>query len=203
MGSTISPLAHRSRDREIFALIIATLVVLGLSACATAPASPADLRYDGSQHVLVYEHVAQKDIQACGLAVLSGVASYWGRPTSQEAVGRSLSTGTEGSILLGDLQDWAEKNDFHAIFTRPSRDRIMRHVSLGRPVIVSRRVFPRLTHLEVVVGFDSERRKVLIDDPRTGKYWDSWSSFDGRLEQAGSLSVLLVPRGPLQTATPH
>lgn len=115
--------------------------------------------------------VRQSGPRDCGAAALSSVLKFWGKDVTPAQI--RADTRLEGAGLkAGDLRDFTRQQGLTAFVFYGSFDDIRRELSNGRPVIVgTAKPYSNgkaLTHYEVVVGYNLERRLMLTMDPARG-----------------------------------
>lgn len=186
---------------------IAALVVgCGLWGCAT---------YQGTAHPVAAREVArqsgwvrvngvpvvlQNGLQDCGAAALSAVLEFWGKDVTPNDI--RVSTHMRGAGLqAGELRDFTRRQGLGAFVFYGSLHDVMHELSSGRPVIVgTAKPYSgkrRLTHYEVVVGYNPETKRLLTMDPARG--W-SENSLDGFMDEWAptrrvTLVVVALPAG--------
>ena len=76
-------------------------------------------------------------------------------------------------------------------------DHLRAHVGKGRPMIVAWAMGKGRYHDVVVVGFDDDRRRVIVHDPARGAARSvDRDTFDRRWAGAGYWTLLVAPSGP-------
>ena len=177
-------------------LIVLTAFVVGCSTYqgTAKTAKPHELaRRDSWTMVTNFPLVMQKDRNDCGAAALASVLRFWGRPASPESVEAAIGR-KDRRLRAGDMADHAKAQGLRAYVFFGSMDDVVYELEQGRPVIVglgkavsSDRA---LSHYEVVVGYEPEKKLVLLLDPARGWQIDTLLGFSK--EWARSKGVTIV-----------
>jgi len=165
-------------------------------------------------------YVAQpKD--GCGAAVISMVMQYWskqGLPQSSQQASQSGQSGgsetepsaaadsrriqellfvqAEKGIPASAMLGYFEQSGYRAYAFRGEWSDLLRHVSQGRPLIVSLKASGARgpLHYAVVVGVDWQRNYVFLNDPARGKMLRvPREGFLGEWNPANNWTLLAVP----------
>jgi len=116
----------------------------------------------------------------CGAAVISMIMKYWAEqpgasaslPTpSVREIQSLLYVPAEKGIPASAMRDYFEHNGYKAYAFRGDWSDLERHISQGRPLIVSLKASGRSgpLHYALVTGVDSQRGFVFLSDPARGK----------------------------------
>ncbi len=135
-------------------------------------------------------HIRQKGPADCGPAALAMVLQYWGI----EGDASPTASGREG-IRAGDLRSFAADLGLETKLLKGDLAMVLAEIKAQRPVIVARKV-AGFGHFEVVCGFDSEARYLVIDDPARGRYRIGYDDFlrDWDAPGVGRLALMIAPR---------
>ncbi len=143
--------------------------------------------------------VRQNDSHDCGAAALAAVMRYWGYTTTPEAIGAQL--GKNDRLRAGDLVEYARSKGLRAYVFYGKMTDIVHEIRRGRPVIVGLgkplEKDRALAHYEVVVGYEPEKKLVLLLDPGRGWQIDTLRGFGE--EWARSKGVTIVAFLPSAT----
>ncbi|NQU45417.1 C39 family peptidase [bacterium] len=178
-------------------LLFLLVPALGLSACSgTRRFDLADVEDPSSLTFVDFEHQRQTGRTDCGAAALAIVCSYWGRPTSPANVLSDVAGGrsTGPGIAAGDLKACAESYGLEAFLLRLSPEEIRGQISLGRPVIVSRKQWGGIWHYEVAVGYDEAQSRMILADPADAPYSIPFPAFEKRHSKTDRFALLVAPR---------
>lgn len=151
---------------------IALFLAIALLGCRGLLPPPAELPPEedgrGLHQIPNYFHVAQHDEVTCGAAVVAGVLSYWGTPTtSDEVASATLKPGADG-IVAKDLQEYVQSKGFIGVIFEGTYRRLMDGVDKGRPMIVGTINPDRTFHYLAVIGYHDRRAYFVVDDPARG-----------------------------------
>ena len=189
-----------ARWRKAFPLAIALHAMAGLSyGCASyrgtaSSAQPSAIAQQG-QWMMVrnFPHVAQASGDDCGAAALSAVLRFWGHPATPDSIEAALGR-ADSRLQAGDMEGYARSVGMRSyVFFGTMKD-IVHELEQGRPVIVGlgKMVDEKkaLSHYEVVVGYEPNKKQVLLLDPARGWQVDSLDGF--AKEWAISKAVTMV-----------
>jgi predicted double-glycine peptidase len=185
--------------RTASALVVVAIVLLPVSACLLPAADAA------AGNWIDVPYVAQpKD--GCGAAVISMVMQYWAKQPGQQPepsampdlhkIQDLLFVPAEKGIPASAMLSYFENSGYRAYVFRGEWSDLLRHVSQGRPLIVSLKASgPRgPLHYAVVVGVDWQRNYVFLNDPARGKMLRiSREGFLGEWNPANNWTLLAVP----------
>ncbi len=138
----------------------------------------------------------------CGAAAVAMVVAYWtgGEP---RAIAAALRPAPEKGIAAGRLRDLARSRGLAAFLVRGEVADLEREVAAGRPVVVGL-VKPYgkkkvLTHYEVVVGLNRQKKLVVTLDPAAGWRENGLAAFVREWEPAKRLALVVSAK----SAPPH
>lgn len=135
----------------------------------------------------------QKD--TCGAAALSMVLQYWGVAVTHDEVARELLRPELRGIAGSQLAGFAAARGLTAVAHEGDIDHLREHVGKGRPMIVAWAMGRGRHHDVVVVGFDDDRRRVIVHDPARGAARAvDLDTFQRRWAGAGHWTLLVAPR---------
>ncbi len=130
----------------------------------------------------------------CAAASLSMVMAYWHQPVAQEEVAQALLQKDLHGILGSRLTEFAQARGFQAIAFVGDLALLRDYVAKGRPLIVTWKVGRNRYHDVVVVGFDPERKGILVNDPAVGAArLISERDFEKRWSGADHWTLLVLP----------
>jgi len=179
--------------RFIFVLLLVAAAGAGIALAADSSAIWIDVPY-----------IAQaKD--GCGSASISMVMQYWenknGRAASPaadpKAIQSALYSPSEGGIFASKMQAYLRESGYRVFAFQGTWNDLEHHIRQGRPLIVSLRASgPREPlHYAVVVGIDSAREYVFVNDPAQQKMLRiSRQGFESEWSYTRNWTLLAVPR---------
>jgi ABC-type bacteriocin/lantibiotic exporter with double-glycine peptidase domain len=141
----------------------------------------------------------------CGSASISMVLQYWGAKSGQGApdfadankIQEKLFSPAEGGIAASRMMTYFQETGYRTFAFRGEWSDLKHHLEQGRPLIVSVKAsgpFGPL-HYVVVVGIDSERDYLYINDPAREKMLRiSRQGFESEWNPARHWTLLVVPR---------
>jgi ABC-type bacteriocin/lantibiotic exporter with double-glycine peptidase domain len=133
----------------------------------------------------------------CGAAAIAMVVAYWtsGDPAP---IAASLRPAPERGIAAGRLRDLARGRGLAAFIVRGEVADLEREVAAGRPVVVGLvKPYGRkkvLTHYEVVVGLNREKKLVVTLDPAAGWRENQMAAFLREWEPSKRLALVVSAR---------
>ena len=178
---------------SIFAILLIAAASAGAALAADSPAIWIDVPY-----------IAQtKD--GCGSASISMVMQYWenksGRAASPSAdpkvIQAALFSPPDGGILASKMQSYFRESGYRSFAFQGAWNDLEHHIQLGRPLIVGLKASgPREPfHYVVVVGIDSARGYVFVNDPAQQKMLQiSRRGFESEWSYTRNWTLLAVPR---------
>jgi len=179
--------------RFIFALLLMAAAGAGIALAAESPAIWIDVPY-----------IAQaKD--GCGSASISMVMQYWenksGRAASPsadaKAIQSALFSSSDGGILASKMQDYFRESGYRIFAFQGAWSDLEHHIRQGRPLIVGLKASGphEPFHYVVVVGIDSTRGYVFVNDPAQQKMLRiSRQGFESEWSYTRNWTLLAVPR---------
>jgi predicted double-glycine peptidase len=140
----------------------------------------------------------------CGSAAISMVLQYWNAKVAQPASSRAdpqqiqelLFSPAEKGIPANAMQRYFQESGYRTYVFRGDASDLRRHLSQGRPLIVSLKASGPHgpLHYAVVVGLDWQRGYVFLNDPARGKMFRlSDEDFHREWRLANNWTLLVVP----------
>jgi len=130
----------------------------------------------------------------CGAAALAMVLQYWGVAVSHDEVAGELLQPELHGIAGSRLAAFAAGRGLTAVAHAGDVDHLRDHVGKGRPMIVAWAMGRGRHHDVVVIGFDDDRRRVIVHDPARGAARRvSLDTFARRWAGAGHWTLLVAP----------
>ena len=179
--------------RVIFRLLLVSAVGGGLALAAETPAIWIDVPF-----------VPQvKD--GCGSASISMVLQYWANKNGQaspgfadaEKIQEALFSPAQGGIAASRMEAYFQESGYRTFAFPGDWSDLKHHLEQGRPLITSLKgggPYGPL-HYVVVVGIDSQRSYVFVNDPAQQKMLRiSRQGFESEWNRAGHWTLLVVPR---------
>ena len=170
-----------STSRAILAIVAALCLGCASYKTTAKEAQPSEVARTG-HWVMVpgFPLMLQNGSKECGAAALSAVLAYWGIRASQGDI--EAASGRVGERLTaGELQRFANKAGLSSFVFYGTMDDVVYEVKHGRPVIVGMgkvvEAKKALAHYEVVVGYELEKKLVLLLDPGRGWQVDTFEGF--------------------------
>jgi ABC-type bacteriocin/lantibiotic exporter with double-glycine peptidase domain len=147
----------------------------------------------------------------CGSAAISMVMQYWekkdgegsrpataGRPSADvEKIQAALFSPAEGGIPASRMQKYFRESGYRVFTFQGNWADLKHHLEQGRPLIVSLKARGPHgpLHYVVVVGIDSERGYVFVNDPAQQKMLRvSRKGFESEWSYTGDWALLALPR---------
>jgi ABC-type bacteriocin/lantibiotic exporter with double-glycine peptidase domain len=141
----------------------------------------------------------------CGSASISMVLQYWANRNGQASpdfadpgkIQVALFSPAEGGIAASRMLAYFQELGYRAFSFRGEWSDLKHHLEQGRPVIVSLKGSGLLgpLHYVVVVGMDSERGYLFVNDPAQRKMLRvSRQGFESEWNAAHHWTLLAVPR---------
>jgi predicted double-glycine peptidase len=177
-------------------LILLALLAGAVSAGYALASPPAGIWID-------VPYVAQSR-NGCGSASISMVMQYWagklGRNVPESAddksIQKALFSAKEGGIPASSMQKYFVQAGYRAFAFEGTWQDLRRQIEQGRPLIVSIHAggLSDACHYVVVVGIDSERDYVYLNDPAQQKMLRiSREGFESEWNSAHHWTLLAVP----------
>jgi ABC-type bacteriocin/lantibiotic exporter with double-glycine peptidase domain len=133
----------------------------------------------------------------CGAAALAMVLRYWQQPVSQDEIAAELYEKELRGIRGSRLADFARRRGLRAVAYEGDAAHLKSLLTQGWPVIVGWKVKGNLYHDVVVVGFDDEKREVVVHDPGEGPDRRIASAaFEKLWAAAHHWALLVMPEAP-------
>jgi ABC-type bacteriocin/lantibiotic exporter with double-glycine peptidase domain len=179
--------------RSILALFLISAAGAGLAFAAEATAIWIDVPF-----------VAQSK-DGCGSASIAMVIKYWekkggqGDPRSADpaTIQAALFSSAAGGIPASRMQKYFQESGYRVFTFRGEWNDLQHHLELGRPLIVCLKASGPHgpLHYVVVVGIDSERGYVYLNDPAQSKLLRvSRQGFESEWSFTHHWTLLAVPR---------
>ena len=187
------------RSHIIFGLLLIAAMSAELSRAAETPAIWIDVPF-----------VAQSK-EGCGSASISMVMKYWEQkdgqarrggqaaspPADPQKIQAALFSRAAGGIPASSMQRYFQESGYRVFAFQGEWSDLKHHLEQGRPLIVSLKASgPRgPLHYVVVVGIDSQRGYVFVNDPARHKMFRiSREAFESEWSNARNWTLLAVPR---------
>ncbi|MDO8284835.1 MAG: PA2778 family cysteine peptidase [Rhodoferax sp.] len=143
-----------------------------------------------------------QDDYECGPAALAMVLQAAGLlVTADELVAQVYLPGRKGSLQV-EMLAAARRNGLPAYSLEPALDAVLQEVAAGNPVLVfqnlSLPVYP-VWHYAVVIGYDRERRELLLHSGRTPRQTLSLDTFERTWARGKHWSMVALPPTRLPT----
>lgn len=140
--------------------------------------------------------VQQRGQDDCGAAALTALLQYWG--LSEPPASTDQPQHREHRMAAGELQARARAAGLQAyVFSRGTMHDIIRELQQERPVIVGLgKVVDEkqaLSHYEIVVGYEPEKKQVLLLDPGRGWQIDSLEGFAKEWAFSNAVTIVAFP----------
>jgi ABC-type bacteriocin/lantibiotic exporter with double-glycine peptidase domain len=127
-----------------------------------------------------FPRVMQDQRNDCGAAALAAVMRFWGHPDTPELIEQELGR-SDHRLRAGDIANYARTKGLHSYVFFGTMTDVAHELRRGRPVIVglgkSFAEKKALSHYEVVVGYEPEKKLVLLLDPGRGWQVDTLRGF--------------------------
>lgn len=141
----------------------------------------------------------------CGSASISMVLQYWAKRTGQvspnfadpETIQMALFSPAEGGIAASSMEMYFQESGYRTFAFLGDWSDLKHHLEQGRPLIVSLKGSEPYgpLHYVVVVGIDSQRSFVFVNDPAQQKMLRiSRQGFESEWNRAHHWTLLAVPR---------
>lgn len=174
-------------------------IALMLAGCATPQMASLDGRWP--QNLATRAELddvpfyPQEDYE-CGPAALAMVAGAAGVPVRPEAlVDQVYLPGRKGSLQL-EMLAASRRQGLLAYPLRPHLEAVMHEVAAGNPVLVFQNlalpIYP-VWHYAVVIGFDRDRKVVMLHSGRSERMEMSLFTFERTWARAGYWSMVALP----------
>lgn len=179
--------------RAILGLLLVSAACTGLPLAAEAPAIWIDVPF------------VPQVRDGCGSASISMVLQYWANRTGQASpdfadpakIQGALFSPADGGILASSMQTYFQESGYRTFAFRGEWDDLKHHLEQGRPLIVSLKASGPHgpLHYVVVVGIDSQRSYLFVNDPAQQKMLRiSRQGFESEWSPTHNWTLLVVPR---------
>ncbi len=145
----------------------------------------------------------KQETDGCGAASIAMVMQYWqrqlGRPENSKSESASilhaLYSKPAHGIRASDMVRYFQQNGYRAFEYTGDWADLAQQLGKGRPLIAALKAGPGGSlHYLVVVGVDTDRRLVLVNDPAQRKLLkEERSRFEREWKGAGNWTLLAVP----------
>ncbi len=177
----------------IFGLLLVSAVGAGLPLAAETPAIWIDVPF------------VPQVRDGCGSASISMVLQYWanrnGQPSPDfadpEKIQVALFSPAEGGIAASRMEAYFQESGYRTFAFRGEWSDLKHHLEQGRPLIVSLKGSGPYgpLHYVVVVGIDSQRGYLFVNDPAQQKMLRiSRQGFESEWSPVHHWALLAVPR---------
>lgn len=150
--------------------------------------------------------VRQSGSEDCGGAALASVLRFWGYAATPESVEAAIG-GKNKRLRAGDMATHARKKGLRAYVFNGTMDDVVYELEQGRPIIVGlgKEISTQvLAHYQVVVGYERQKRLVLMLDPGRGWQIDTLDGFQKEWTRSGRVTLVtflpsaddLIPNEP-------
>ena len=187
--------------------VVAFVASVGCSAYrgTARTAEPARLAREGDWTMVEnFPLVRQVDSDDCGGAALAAVLRFWGHSATPESVEKAVG-GKNRRLRAGDMAAHARELGLRAYVFNGTMNDVVYELQQGRPIIVGlgKEIATKkvLAHYEVVVGYEPQKRLVLLLDPGLGWQIDTFDGFNDEWARSGRVTlVTFLPASEQQTA---
>ena len=181
--------------RRILGLVLFLAAGVGFALAAETPSPWIDVPF-----------VAQAK-NGCGSAVMAMVMEYWEKKTGRTAQGSAdagkiqatLYSPAEGGIPASAMKRYFESVGYRTFAFVGDWGELRHHLERGRPLIVSLKASGPHgpLHYVVVVGIDSAKGTIYVNDPAQQKMLRiSREGFESEWSATEHWTLLAVPRNP-------
>ena len=146
----------------------------------------------------------KQEKNACGAASIAMVMQFWqhqqglspNADADEARIQLVLYSSKAHGIYASDLQNYFHDHGYQAFAFQGRRADLRQHLEKGRPLIAALKpAVGAPLHYVVVVGFDTEHRLVLLNDPAERKLMKrDVASFEKEWKGAGYWTLLAVPQ---------
>ena len=189
--------------RRLPALLM-TLAAGFLFGCASPPRAP-DLSMRGlpARAELASTPFFPQDAHQCGPASLATALAAAGYPVEPRRLEQQVYLPAREGSLQPEMLAGARRQGALALQAPDTLDGVLAEVAAGRPVIVLQNlglaISPRW-HYAVLVGYDLERREVLLRSGVTKREMMSMRTFENTWARSDRWAMLALPPGELPLA---
>lgn len=178
-------------------LVAAALLV---AACAQFQSGSAikDVKLSDKAVVLTVPVVLQDDQYDCGVAALSMILAYYGKPrTPEKSVPLRAKAVQDQGLKGADLEAYMVAEGFDTALFAGELSGTVRglyyHLDRGRPLVVAMNVLGDANHFVLVTGYDPENDWLLLQDPVRGALVITSGQFDHAWKRARNFTLLATP----------
>jgi ABC-type bacteriocin/lantibiotic exporter with double-glycine peptidase domain len=148
----------------------------------------------GQPPVLLDLPPVKQPYNLCLGASVSMVLKYWGVDLSPQAIADQVPVYRDGITGL-DLQPLLDEKGFRGFLIQPPFEDLLKHLAKGRPLVIGLPARGGSRHAMVLIGFDSTRQLLSLNDPASGKRRSiDYQTFARQWERAQRWTFLIVPR---------
>lgn len=180
--------------RLFLALVLASALLSGCAGRETTRLMADRGSLPSAAHVVSVPFHPQED-KACGPASLAMVLNWSGLPTSTEAMSTMVYTpGREGS-LAADMLGAARRSGRLAV-PLSGLDNVLGELAAGHPVVVFQNLgleMHPLWHFAVAIGFDLDRREIILHTGLDEAQPMSLDTFEHTWERTGRWAMVVLP----------
>jgi predicted double-glycine peptidase len=191
----------RARWRKAYAVVLVAIAALSFG-CASyrgtaTSAQPSVVAQEGHwTMVRNFPFVPQANQSDCGAAALAAVLRYWGHPATPQSIQAALGA-EDDRLKAGDMEAYARSLGMRSyVFYGTIKD-VVYELEQGRPVIVGlgKMVEEKkaLSHYQVVVGWEPNKKQVLLLDPARGWQVDSLEGFGKEWAISKGVTMVAFP----------
>lgn len=173
-------------------------LVLLLSACVASGTPLRDARLSDEAVLINVPVVMQDSEYDCGVAVLSMLLAYYGKPANEERADELRAQADAEEGLTGAmLESYMKSEGFETALFKgelgDSIDGLRYHIDRGRPLVVAVKSGPDANHFVLVTGYDPVNDWVLLQDPLRGALVFDSTQFEHAWEDALRFTLLATP----------
>jgi predicted double-glycine peptidase len=191
-----------STPRFVACTLVSIVIAAFTLGCATSrgtavAAQPSVVAHDGQwKMVQNFPLVRQTGNDDCGAAALAAVVRYWGYSASAQSIEAALGR-ADNRLRAGDMEAYARSVGLGSyVFFGTMKD-IVHELERGRPVIVGLGKMieenKAVSHYEVVVGYEPQKKQLLLLDPARGFLVDSLDSFAKEWAVSKAITIVAFP----------
>jgi predicted double-glycine peptidase len=181
------------------ALLLCAIAVVG-TGCASfrgsAPTATSSAQTERWTKLQNFPLVLQEKGDDCGAAALSAVVRYWGYPASAQSIEASLGR-EDRRLQAADMEAYARSVGLRSYVFYGTMKDVVHELERGRPVVVGLGKMieekKALSHYEVVVGYEPEKKQVLLLDPGRGFQVVSLDSFAREWAVSKGVTMVAMP----------
>jgi len=193
--------AKPARWRKAYGLVLVAIAVLTFG-CASyrgtaTSAQPSVVAQEGHwTMVRNFPYVPQANQSDCGAAALAAVLRFWGHPATPQSIEAALGA-EDNRLKAGDMEAYARSLGMRSyVFFGTMKD-VVHELEQGRPVIVGlgKMVEEKkaLSHYQVVVGYEPNKKQVLLLDPARGWQVDTLEGFGKEWAISKGVTMVAFP----------